>query len=172
MGLFDFFSTSSDKDVGTKVLKAYFDEASQFSDFNYGTYDAWLVYLNSKGVPDFDVFIGELVNANKAAISPDDAAYAVANLANSSGGKATNTQIVSAAGGKGDTINWSEAVPEITSQSAADLLAATQNVGQGVLSTFKVAKYLPWILGAAGVIYIVMLAKSTGGSIGKIRGLK
>lgn len=164
MGLFDFFSSNSDKDVGTKVLKAYFDEASNFSDFTYGTYDAWLTYVNSKGIPDFDVFVGELVNGNKASISADDAANAVADLANRSGGMATTTQIVSAAGGKGDTINWSQAVPEVAYETGSQIADA---VGKSSAGALFLIRNWPWLLGGMGALYVIFLGKSMGGGIGK-----
>ena len=168
MSLFDFLTGGpSDKDVGTQVLQAYFNEAVNFPEFTYGTYDAWLVYLNSQGIPDFDVFVGNLVNSNKASISPSDAAQAVADLANMTSGMASNTQIVATAGGRGNTVNLSQAIPDVAIQSATDLVKATQNVGQGILSTAKLMQYLPWILGIGGVIYLVAMGKSMGGSVGK-----
>lgn len=166
MSMFDWFSGEvSDKAAGTQVLQAFYNEASQFPEFTYGTYDAWLVWLNSKGVPDFDAFVGELVKSNVASTTIEQAASRVADLANKTGGLASNTQIVSAAGGKGDTINWSEAIPDIAYQSGVDALSAVQNVGEGVLATLNVTKYLPWILGAGGAIYLIFLAKSMGGKI-------
>lgn len=168
MSIFDFFSsTVSDKDAGTEVLKAYYDEASYFPEFTYGSYEAWLIWLNSMGIPNFDEFVGELVKANSASTTIAQAASRVADLANKSGGQATTSQIVSAAGGKGDTINWSQAIPEIGYVTGSQLVESAQNVGQGVLSTANLMRYMPWILGVGGTIYIIYLAKSMGGGIGK-----
>lgn len=161
MSLFDWFS-STPKSVGDDLLTAYFNEASKFPEFAYPSYDAWMAFLLSK-VPDYVELIGELVLNNEASTSVDQARDRMVQLANESGGQASIPQIVQAAGGRGDTINWMSAVPEIASNTAIDLAETAgeivQGVGTGILSTAKLAKYLPWILGGAAALYIAVVAK-------------
>lgn len=165
MSFFDFFS-DSDEEVGNEVLKAYYDEAYKFSDFNHATYEAWVNWLNSK-VPGFVADTGALVKMNSASTSVEDSQDRMIYLANKSGGKANVAAITMAAGGNGSTVNWSAAIPDVASETAKDILAVVQTVGDGSLATVKLLKYMPWILGGAGALYIVFLAKGTGRSVGR-----
>ena len=164
MGLFDWF-TNSDESVGKNMLEAYYDEASNFTAFTHGTFDAYLSWLNAR-VPDFPAFLGELVRLNYASTTEGDAIDRLVELANSSGGEATIPQITTAVGGRGDTVNWAAGVPEIAYETIEDASAQAseiaQNVGQGVLSTLNLTKYLPWILAGGAVLYIAVLAKGHG----------
>lgn len=171
MSFFDsLFGGSSNNDVGRKLLMAYYQEAKNYPAFNYPSFEAWSAYLISR-VPDFVTFIGELVNMNYASTTVGDAESRLVQLANSSGGEATIPQITKAVGGTGDTINWGAAVEEVSVETIADaaeqLSEVAQNVGTGVLSTVKLVKYLPFILLAAGGIYIFTIAKSHGKLLGK-----
>lgn len=157
MSLFNFFS-SSDKDVGGEVLQAYFDEAVKFPEFGFGTYDAWLISLQTKVSDILDV-VGGLVNANSASTSVAQSKTRMAQLASDSGGQATIPQIVAASGGQGDTVNWMQAVPEIASDSIKDLGTTVQTVGQGLLSTLSLTKYLPFILLGGVALYIGIVAQ-------------
>lgn len=172
MSLFDIFSSSSaasDTDVGNQVLQAYFLEASKFPEFGFGDYDAWITSEQTK-VSDIVELIGQLVKGNYASTTVDQAASRVQQLANSSGGQATPSDIIAAAGGKGDTINWSAAIPEVGAQTAKDTAAyvatTAQNIGQGVMATTSLVKYLPWILGIGAGLYIFTVAKTSGHSLG------
>ncbi|NJM09359.1 MAG: hypothetical protein HC883_00205 [Bdellovibrionaceae bacterium] len=163
MSLFDWFTGPSDASVGREVLGAYFDKAVIFPEFGYSDFDTWLVHLESK-VPGYVELIGELVKSNSASTTVSQAAERVALLGNQSGGLATVSQITQAAGGRGDTINWMAAIPEIAQDTLSDVADTAselaQNVGQGVLGTANMIKYLPWILGGAGALYLIVLGKS------------
>lgn len=171
-GLFDIFSSGpSDADVGNQVLSAYYNEAANFPEFSgYPTYEAWTTWLDSQ-VPDFVTFIGNLVNMNVASTTPGDAATRLAQLANSSGGQANISAITSTAGGSGNTVNYMAAIPEVAEQTAVGVVTTAANVaanvGGGVLDTLNLAKYLPWILGAAAGLYIYTMAKSSGKGVGE-----
>lgn len=167
MGLFDSWFQPSDSSVGQQVLEAYYYEASKFNDFNFQSYDDWVNFLNSK-VPEFPAMIGELVNMNVASTTVDGAVERAAQLANETSGQASVSQITQAAGGKGDTVNYMAAIPDVGLASGAQLVDTFQNVGSGVLSTANMMKYLPWILGAAGAIYLYSMGSATGGSIGSL----
>ncbi len=159
-GLFDIFS-SSGQSVGKSLLNAYVDEALKFSEFPHADYDAFITWANAR-VPDYETLIGDLVAANYASTSVDQAMDRLISLANQSHGAASISQIVAVAGGRGDTVNWAAGIPEISEGVARDAIAQAteiaQGVGQGVLSTAKLMKYLPWILGAAGAVYIFTIA--------------
>jgi hypothetical protein len=159
----NIFGNSIDSQtVGQKVLTAYYNEASNFSEFTYPSYEAWMAFLVSR-VDDIVTVIGDLVIGNSASTTIGEAENRVASLANQSGGQATIQEIVSAAGGRGDTVNWFEGAQDVISQTAQDAaqlaMDTAQNVGEGVISTTKLVKYLPWILGGAGVLYIYFNAK-------------
>lgn len=170
MSLFDIFSSNSDADVGNEVLQAYFYEAQKYPEFTYGSYEAWLTYMDAI-VPDFAAFIGKLVNDNYASTTVDQAKDRVRQLANSSIGQAKIQNITAAAGGKGDQVNWAAGVPEIVGETAKDAaqyaVNTAQAVGQGVMSTTALLKYLPWILGAGAALYIVTVAKGHSKFLGR-----
>jgi hypothetical protein len=163
MSFFDLFSSEeSDASVGKRVLEGFFNEAANFSEFQFSSdFEAWLTYLKGK-VSDIEELIGQLVKANYASTTIDQAIERVARLANTSSGLASIPDIVSAAGGRGDTVNWSAALPEIASESLSDAGAAIQNVGHGVLGTINMTKYLPFILLGAGALYIYVNSKALG----------
>jgi hypothetical protein len=110
------------------------------------------------GQDDFPTMVGNLVRINSASTTLSDAGKRLRELANSSKGQASVSQIIGAAGGRGDTINWGRAIPEVTTQTAIDIAHETasiaQNVGTGVLDTLKLTKYLPIILLGAGAFYL------------------
>ena len=162
----DIFSSGpSDKDAGNQVLKAYFDEASKFPEFGFGDYDSWVTWLNQTFNGDFVSFIGNLVNMNYASESVSQAADQLTYLANASGGQATIPQITQNAGGSGDTVNYAAAIPEVASGAASTLVSTAENVGQGIISTGKMIKYLPWILGIGAAIYLYSSGKGTGSAL-------
>ena len=109
-------------------------------------------------ISDYLETVGSLVKANVASISQDDAVNSVIALADKSRGQASLSQIVMAAGGHGDTINYWQAVPEVVEETAKDVVKETkevlQDVGTGALATLKLTKYLPWILGVGGLLYL------------------
>lgn len=175
MSFFDsiFGGTSTPGGVGSQVLQGFYDQASTFEGFDYPSYEAWLAFLVSR-VSDIVTLIGELVISNSASTSINDAISRVKQLAEDSGGQASIPEIVAAAGGTGNTINWSSGVPEIISATVKDTAAlaveTAQNVGLGVTSTLNLVKYLPWLLGGGAALYIFVLAKSSGGGIAKSLG--
>ncbi len=156
-----WFGGQSNAVVGERVLREYFDEASNFSEFTHPSFEAWVSWLSAR-VPDFVDFIGELVNGNSASTSIDGAVERVRDLANTSAGQATIPQIVQSAGGSGDSVNWAAAIPEIASESVQDLGEAVQNVGSGVLSTANMMKFLPVILLGGAALYIYVKANKSG----------
>lgn len=166
MSLFDWFSSEeSNVSVGEQVLKSYYNEAIKFPEFGFSSYEAWINSIKSK-IPDYVELVGDLVIMNYASTSLEDSMDRAAQLANQSGGQASTQEIVMAAGGRGDTVNWSAGIPEITSGAAETLTDTFENIGEGVLATGNMLKYLPWILGAAGALYVYTWAKSSGGAMG------
>ena len=92
MGLFDYFSSPSDStSVGTEVLRAYYDEAKNYPEFTYPTFDNWLSAIRMK-VPDIVIVIGDLVLDSSASTSVSQSKSRVAYLANQTGGKATRSE--------------------------------------------------------------------------------
>lgn len=171
MGIFDIFSSDdSDSAVGKRVLQAYFDSAVSFPEFQFGDFDSWLTWLNSR-VPSFDEVIGNLVKINYASTTEGQAQDRVALLANQTGGQANVSDITLAAGGKGDSVNWGAAIPEVGAQTVSDTIKygteVLQNTGTGVMSTLALVKYLPWILGGAAAIYIFSFGRTSGKKLGK-----
>jgi hypothetical protein len=169
LGLWSF-SSKTPTSVGESILRAYFDEAINFTAFGFSDFDAWITYQKSR-VPEVVELIGELVISNSASTTVAQAENRVRDLANQSGGSATKPQIVRAAGGSGDTVNWFELVPEVASQSVQDVVSTIQNVGEGVIGTVKLTKYLPWILLGAGALFIVTQGVSLKGLAKKAVGL-
>lgn len=171
-GILDWLTGGgSDDSVGLEVLSAYFNEAVKYPEFSFSDYDSWIAWATAQ-VPDFQNFVGSLVNMNSASTTADQAATRLTALANNSGGQATLPQIVSSAGGNGDSINWAVAIPSIATQTTADVAAyaatVAQNVGTGVMGTLSLVQYLPWILGGAAALYIFTIAKTQGGSLSRL----
>jgi hypothetical protein len=168
VSLFDFFSGQTPEQTGRDVLLSYFNEAKNFPEFQYKSLDQWISWLNSK-VPAFPIVIGDLVIGNYASTTKSQAQSRVAMLANKSGGKATIPQIVQAAGGSGEKVNYYAAVPEVAKASGKELVSIAQDVGAGVVGTLRLAKYLPVILLGAGAIAIYAYASSAGRVVGTAR---
>lgn len=169
LGWWPFSSEEADEVVGQRLLSAYYNQAINFPEFPWTSFDLWLAHLNSK-VPEFDKLVGELVKMNYASTTEAQAQDRLVELANQSAGEASPSQIVAVAGGKGDSINWSAAIPEIASESAADVTAVVQNVGKGVLGTLNMTKYLPWILLGAGALFIYTQGGAIKGVMEKFKG--
>ena len=159
MGLsfWPFSSEPSDHDLGLKVVTAYATEALKYPEFKFSSVDEFITDATSK-ISDYLETVGSLVKANVASISQDDAVNSVIALADKSRGQASLSQIVMAAGGHGDTINYWQAVPEVAEETATDIVKETkevlQDVGTGALATLKLTKYLPWVLGVGGLLYL------------------
>lgn len=171
LGFFDWFGGGdSNYDVGKEVLMAYFDEASNFSEFTFSSFEAWESWLNSR-VPDLVAFVGELVKSNVAATTVGQAADRVANLANQSAGQATIPEIIKAAGGSGDTVNWWAGVPEVASGIAEDTVEVFQEVGEGVIGSLK---YMPLIIAGVAIVgawaYFSSVGSKHGAATGAIAG--
>ncbi len=172
MSFLDSIFGSTPETVGRDVLTGYYNEAINFPAFTHPSFDAWIAYLDSRINENFALFIGELVESVSASSTVSQARERLAQLANSSGGEATIPQLTATAGGRGDTVNWMQGVQDVTVDTVEDVAQLAtdtlQNVGEGVLGTMKLVKYLPWILGGAAALYVFVLAKSHGGAVGKI----
>lgn len=169
----DPFSTTDpgaqDRESGLRMVRAYFDAARNYGDFLYTDFDSFITDLNRKqGGRDFAQDVGELVRMNYASTSESQSIGYLQFLANQSKGQATPSQMIQAAGGSGDNVNWTAGIPEIavgTGQAAITQAAETlTTVGQGVISTLNMAKYLPWIVLGAGVIAIYFYVNKYGPS--------
>lgn len=169
----DFFSSSStsNRDLGIDLLRSYYDYARLNAGFNYSSFDDFISKAEAK-VPDFATNIGELVNMNSASTTQGEARNRLIDLANKSQGTASLSQIVTAAGGTGDTVNWTQAIPEIAVETGTNLVTTTsdilQSVGEGSIATLKLFKYLPWIIGGAALLYVAFMAKSHSDLIKKV----
>lgn len=170
MGLFDLFSSTDSTSVGLEILRAYYDEAKNYPEFTYKSFDEWLAAIRLK-VSDIVTVIGDLVLQSSESTSVSQSKARVAYLANQSGGKATLPQIVSASGGTG-SVNISAAIPAVAKQSAKDVAKIAQNVGTGVISSLNMLKYLPVILIGGGVLAIYFYATSAGKTTAMLRGRK
>lgn len=153
--LFSSGDASGDRDSGLSLLRAYFNTAKLFSSFGYPSFDAFITYAESK-VPNFATNVGELVRMNKYSTTESEAQNRLTDLANKSQGKASLSQIIGAAGGTGDTVNWTAVVPDVAVEVGQNVVTTgseiLQNVGTGVVSTLNLVKYLPWILGGVGIV--------------------
>lgn len=161
--IFSAISGGSDTDIGSRVLQSYFAAAKMFSNFAFGTFEEFAKYLNSKAGYDFVSHVGEVIRDNYASTDESDAMARLNDLASKSQGAATVVQIMQAAGGSGTSVNWSAGLPEIAANAGAEFVSVAENVGAGLLSTANAVKYLPYILGAAAVLFIVVKAKGPGG---------
>ena len=156
-GIWPFSSELSDHDLGLKIATAYADRALNYPDFDFSSADEFIEDAETK-IPDYLETIGSLVKANVASISQSDAVNNVIKLADASKGHASLSQVVMAAGGHGDTINLWQAVPEVVTETTKEIVKqageVAQAVGTGTLATLKLTKYLPWILGIGGALYL------------------
>lgn len=154
--------SSDDQANGTSALTAYFDQAHIYPGFPFASPQEMIGKFESIE-PNYAANIGELIRINSASETFSDAVQHLRELADSTQGRATTVYITQAAGGKGDTVNWMQAFPEIAVDSAKDLAhevgEIAQNVGTGVLGTLKLAKYLPWFVVLGGGAYLYMKSK-------------
>ncbi len=170
MSFLDWFSSEkSDRETGIAILESYFDEASKFSSFPYGSLDAYVTAIESK-IPGYADLLGQIQKANYASVSLDDSKELARELANASGGTAKPQDIMSKTTNSSG-INWSAAIPEVTSNTVSDvgdkLYEVAQDVSTGTFGTLKLLKYAPYIVLGGGALYLVFMAKSMGGGIGK-----
>jgi hypothetical protein len=170
--LSDIFTSSDspagDRDSGLRILRAYFDTSRNYPTFIFADFNSFISSLEQKTGYDFPSHVGELVRMNYASTTESEAARRVSALADSTQGQASASQMIASAGGKGDTINLSAAIPEVASATGAELVSMTQDIGAGLTGTIKALKYLPWILGVGAVIYIVFIAKKHGEVLDKV----
>jgi hypothetical protein len=175
-GLFDWLSPSASSDPanGDLILKAYYDQASTYPGFQYSDYATFQAYF--EGVdPGFTTDLGALVRMNYASTTVGQAQDREIALATASQGTANISDIIAAAGGKGDTINWAVAIPVITAESGATAAAAVEtavttaanvvtSAAEGAVSTANmladILKYLPYVAVGGGVIFLWVLLKN------------
>ena len=159
--LTDIFSSSSvldDRANGLILMQAFYDKAQSFQ-IPYASFDAYLTDAEKK-VPEFAANLGELVRINSLSTDMTSAVTRMQDLAVKSKGLASLSAQVMAAGGTGDTVNWSELLPSVAGDVASTGLNVLENVGHGVLGTLNLVKYLPWILGGAAILYFVISKKT------------
>ena len=164
-GFFDFFSSSTDVSAdradGMMLLEAYYNTAASFADFGYSSFADFLAWIERGSTVATD--IGELVRMNNMSTTLDEAKSRLTDLASKSRGKATASEIVRAAGGTGDTVNWYAAAPAIAEDVAETAVETAgevlSNVGTGVLGTLKLVKYLPYVAVGVGALYLYLQAK-------------
>ena len=163
-----------ERSTGLDMLRAYFDEAKNYSGFKYQVFDDYLASVNAV-VSDYPQFIGNLVSINSFSTSVSDAISRLKDLANKSKGEAPLQKLTQAVGGSGDTVNWSVAISEIVGNTASEVatksvnalqqvgdttLTAIENVGEGAKTLSTVVKYWPYILFiVGGVILYIYLPK-------------
>ena len=170
-GFWDLFSTKdqaaidqADHDTGVRLFTAYFDEASKYPAFSskYSSIDDYLSHLE-KG--DAVTTAGSILRNSNLSTDENDSVARLIELANSHKGEALDSVVLQTIGGHYDTLKAGAFVSAAGGQLVEDIGAKavevasgitdiTQNVGAGLLSTGKVLRYLPWVLGAAGIIYI------------------
>lgn len=161
---------STNRELGLSLLRSYFDTAKTYPSFTFSSFDQFLSNAESK-VENFATNVGELVKMNVYSTSESEARSRLSDLAKKSQGLASLSQIIAAAGGSGNTVNWSAVVPEVTAEASQGVLQAgsefLQNTGAGVLSTLNLVKYLPWFVVGGGLIYLVIIASKHGASTGR-----
>jgi hypothetical protein len=169
MSFWNPFAEDSDQKVGDDIMLAFFDEAVNYPGFQYSDYTTWITATTGYD-PTFVSGLGQLVKSNYASTSVSGAIDRVRELAATSQGMAKPQQIIMTAGTSGG-VNWAAAIPEVGYETVKDVATQAteiaQDIGQGTLSTLKLVKYLPIILLGAGAIYLVVMARTTGGSLGR-----
>lgn len=165
-----FWNSKSDIEMGTDLLRAYYDTARNYVEFSFLSFEEFLNDADSK-IGMFAELVGELVSGNKYSTSEGQAKKRLQDLAMKSKGQASYSQIVAAAGGSGSSVNWTGMAPDLLSEVGTNVVDyATDtltDVGTGVKSTIRLVKYLPWILGGVAVIYIISFARNNSGAISK-----
>lgn len=156
---------SSDRELGIELLRTYYEAARIHPGMVHSSFDAFLSSSESI-VPQYADLIGELVKSNKYSTSVSEAKNRLIDLATKSKGTAALQQIVQAAGGSGDTVNWTGIIPDLSKDVATEVMTEAgeflQNTGTGVMSTLNLVRYLPWIVGGAAIIYLVIVASKHG----------
>lgn len=167
--------TEAERSAGTDMLRAYFDTAKNYENFKYSDFDSYLASVNAV-ISDYPQFIGNLVFLNKLSTSVNDAISRIKDLAVKSEGKARLQDITQAAGGSGDTTNWTELVTSVATETAKEVgtktvnalettgnivLDTVENVGEGAKSLSSIIKYWPYVLIIVGgvIIYYYMPKK-------------
>jgi len=164
----------AEREAGTEMLRAYYDEAKNFSDFKHSSFDSYLSSVNSV-IDDYPQFIGNLVFINKYSTSVSDAKDRLRDLATKSKGSARLQDITQSASGGGQTTNWSALVPDLVTSVASEvvdrttytavrvgdtLLDTVEAVGEGATLANKMLKYWPVIaIIVGGVILYFYLPK-------------
>ncbi len=170
MSLFDW-SSDTPFSIGEEILQAYYYEAVQFESFlqSFPSYEAFVEWGERATTLRFDM--GELVQNTSLTNSKESAISRVQDLARKSFGQAKQGDIIRAAGGSGNEINWFVFVPAVSQDVAEGVLKEgldiAQSIGTGVTSSLKMLKYLPFILVGAGALWIGFNSKSFSSLIGK-----
>jgi len=160
MGFLSWFESdpTDDRSVGLRVLQAYYDRAKSYPGFMYSSFSAFLTAMERATPLATD--IGELIRQTYRTNSESTAISRVKDLAVKSQGMAQAGSLIQAAGGAGNSINWSVAVSEVTPQIVGDTFEyageVLQDVGTGVMGTLSLVKYLPYILLGGGALYIAL----------------
>lgn len=152
------FGSDTHEEVGNQVLTAYYEAAFEFDIFRekYPSYGDFLTWAERATTLRKD--IGELIENTKLTNSVSSAISRAQDLAFKSMGQAAQGDIIRAAGGTGDSINWTVFIPEVSADIAVgvgeEALDIAQNIGTGVTGTLKLTKYLPYIALGAGAFLL------------------
>jgi hypothetical protein len=165
-GIWPFSSTSDDpshdNENGQTLLQAYFDAAFGLPGFTYQSFPEFVSGLEAQ-VPDFQSNMGELVRINVASTTLGQAQSRLRDLAVKSNGQANVSAITQAVGGSGDTVNWSEGLKVVVSETAGQVADIASTAASGALAAVKTSaglvKYLPYILGGALLLYGYVMVK-------------
>lgn len=159
----DAGDVEAEREAGLKMLRAYFNIAKNYSAFKYSDFDSYLASVN-RVIDDYPQFIGNLVFINKYSTSVSDAVARIEDLARKSEGQARLQDITQAAGGSGQTTNWSALLPDLiketTIEAGSKTVTALQEVGDTLIDTAVAAKegakILPAIMRYWPIVVIVI----------------
>lgn len=173
---FDIFSSkddsSGDRAAGERILKAYYEKAILYpTNFKFSTFKAFVDSLEGK-IPGYTASVGELVRINWRSTDESSAIKRVIDLADRSKGSAHLSQIISTAG-MGKDVRWVAGTSQIAAETIKDAaqkgVETLSSVGTGLISTVKLTRYLPIIIGAGVLVAVYAFSNSTSK---KIIGLK
>lgn len=164
-----FWDKESPRDLGLRVLEAYYNDARGYGQFQFSTFGEFLAWAERATTLATD--IGELIQNNSSTISEGEAVDAVRTLAHRSQGTASQGQIMQAAGSGYVSMNWTSAAPELAAEVGEGVLETGKEyamaVGEGVGGTIKLVKYLPWIILGGSALYVFVIAKGHSKALGR-----
>lgn len=128
MSFLDLIIGQNDRTLGLDLLRTYHSEAKKYAGFKQPDFLLWISSIEAydKGFVDS---LGALVKSNYRSTTVEQAKSRLRSLAMQSKGMARNSDLIMAAGGKGDTVVWSAMIPEVVRETVVDVGSGLKSVG-------------------------------------------